>query len=68
MKDGTAENVRNHRDINLITTEARSNYLVSEPNSYTTKIFSEYSLAIEIKIKQILKKACLFRSINIRIK
>ena len=51
MKDGTAENVRNHRDINLITTEARSNYLVSEPNSYTTKNFSEYSLAIEIKIK-----------------
>ena len=26
----TMENVRNHRDIKLVTTEARKNYLVSE--------------------------------------
>ena len=31
------ENVRQHRDIKLLTTEARSNYLESEPN-YHTKI------------------------------
>ena len=35
----TLENVRNHRDITLATTEARKNYLVSEPNYYTTKKF-----------------------------
>ena len=28
----TMENVRKHRDITLVTTERRSNYLVSEPN------------------------------------
>ena len=33
------ENVRKHRDIKLIKTEARSNYLVSEPNFYTTVCF-----------------------------
>ena len=28
----TMGNVRTHRDIKLVTTEARRNYLVSEPN------------------------------------
>ena len=28
----TMENVRNHRDIKLVTTKRRKNYLVSEPN------------------------------------
>ena len=43
------ENVRNHRDIRykVITTEARRNYLVSEPNH--TTIVSKKLLAIEIK-------------------
>ena len=35
----TTENVTNHRDIKLVATEARSNYLVSEPNYPTTKNF-----------------------------
>ena len=30
----TMQNLREHRDINLVTTERRRNYLVSEPNSY----------------------------------
>ena len=30
----TIENVRNYRDIKLVTTEARGNYLVSEPNIF----------------------------------
>ena len=34
----TVESVRKHRDMQLVTTEARSNYLVSEPN-YHTKFF-----------------------------
>ena len=45
----TIENVRKHRDIKLITTERRNNYLVSEPNYYTTKFFKENLLAIEMK-------------------
>ena len=34
------ENVRKHRDVKLVTTERRSNYLVSEPNYHTTKFFT----------------------------
>ena len=37
----TIENVRKHRDIKLITTERRRNYLVSEPNYHTKKFFKE---------------------------
>ena len=45
----TMENVRKHRDIKLVTTERRKNYLVSEPNYDTTKFFTEHLLAIEMK-------------------
>ena len=45
----TMENVRKHRDIKLVTTDKRRNQLVSEPNYYTTKWFSENPLAIEMK-------------------
>ena len=43
------ENVRNHRDIQLVTTDKRRNRLVSEPNYHTTKHFSEDLLAIEME-------------------
>ena len=45
------ENVRKDRDIKLFTTERRRNYLVSDLNYQTTKVFSENLLAIEIKKK-----------------
>ena len=45
----TMENVRNYRDIKLVTTDKRRNQLVSEPNYHTTKYFSENLLAIEMK-------------------
>ena len=45
----TMENVRQHRDIKLVTTDKRRNQLVSEPNYHTTKWFSESLLAIEMK-------------------
>ena len=45
----TMENVRKHRDIKLVTTERRRNYLVSEPNYHTTKFFTGYLLAMEMK-------------------
>ena len=45
----TMENVRNHRDIKLVTTEEKIIKLVSEPNYHTTKHFSKNLLAIEMK-------------------
>ena len=45
----TMENVRNHRDIKLVTTEEKRSKLVSEPNYHTTKHFSKDLLAIETK-------------------
>ena len=48
------ENVRKHRDIKLVTTERRRNYLVSEPNYHTTKLFTENLLEIEMKKTEIL--------------
>ena len=51
----TMENVRNHRDIKLVTTEEKRSKLVSEPNYHTTKYFSENLLAIE-KTKAIMNK------------
>ena len=35
----TMENVRNHRDIKLVTTNGRRKKLVSEPNYHTSKHF-----------------------------
>ena len=48
----TMKYVRKHRDIKLITTERRRNYLVSESNYYTATFFTENVLAIEIKRKR----------------
>ena len=45
----TMQNVRNHRDNKLVTTERTRNYLVSEPNYHTRKFFIEHLLAIEMK-------------------
>ena len=50
----TTENVRKHRDVTLVTTEKGRNYLVSEPNYYTTMFFTEYLLAIELKKQKYL--------------
>ena len=52
----TMENMRKHRNIKLVTTERRRNYLVSEPNYHTAKFFTEKLLAIEMKETQILMK------------
>ena len=46
------ENVRNHRDIKLMTTEVRQNYFVSEPNYHSANFFSDNLLAIDIIITQ----------------
>ena len=43
----TMENVRNHRDIKLVTSDKRRRRLVSEPNYHSHKNFSEHLIAIE---------------------
>ena len=50
----TIENVGKHRNIKLVTTERRRNYLVLESNFHTTKFFTEHLLAIEMRKTQIL--------------
>ena len=50
----TMEKVRKHRNIKLVTTERRRNYLVKEPNYHTTKFFTENLLAIAMRKTQIL--------------
>ena len=45
----TMENLRNHRNVKLVTTDEKRSKLISEPNYHTTKRFSENLLAIEMK-------------------
>ena len=45
----TMQNVRKHRDVKLVTTERRRNYMVSEPNFHATKFFTENLLSTEMQ-------------------
>ena len=45
----TMENVRNHRDIKLVTTNKRRKKFASEPNYHTTKYISKDLLIMEMK-------------------
>ena len=45
----TMEYVRKYSKIKLVTTERRRNYLVSERNYHTTKLFTKALLAMEIR-------------------
>ena len=48
------KNLSKRRDINLLTTERRRNYLVSKPNYHTTNFFTKNLLAIKMKKTEIL--------------
>ena len=61
----TIENVRKHRDIKLVTTEKRRNYLVSEPNYQSTKFFSENLLAIEMRKTQLFMNKPVYLGLSI---
>ena len=61
----TMENVRNQRDIKLITTERRRNYLLSEPNFHTTMFFTEKLLAIEMKKTELLMNKPVYLGLSI---
>ena len=53
----TIENVIKHRDMKLVTTERKWNYLVSEPNYHTTKLLTENLLinqSINLFVSQIV--------------
>ena len=45
----TMENVRNHRDIILVTTDKRRSILASEPNYHLSKRISEHLMIMEIR-------------------
>ena len=59
------ENVGKHRDIKLVITERRRNYLLSEPNYHTTKFFTENLLATEMKITEILMNNPVYLDLSI---
>ena len=52
----TMENVKKRRNIKLVTTERKRNYLVSKQNYRIIKFFIEHLLAVEMKTKKKLKK------------
>ena len=62
----TMENVRNHRDIKLVTTDKRRKRLVSEPNYHLHKRFSDHLMATEMKKKNKIDQTIIFRYVNIR--
>ena len=49
----TMENVRNHRDIKLVTSDKRRSILASEPNYHSTKYISKDLLIMEMKKVQV---------------
>ena len=61
----TVENVRKHRNIKLFTTKREIKYLVPEPNFYITTFFTENSLAIEMKKKEILLNKTVYLGLSI---
>ena len=61
----TMENVRKHRNIKLLTTKRKRNYLVSQPNYHTTKFLKKYLLAIEMRKTQILMNNPVYLGLSI---
>ena len=60
------ENVRNARDITLVATDKRRNYLVSEPNYHTKKKrFSECLVAIEMKKTKVKMNKPVYEGLSI---
>ena len=61
----TIKNVKKHRNFKLVTTERKRNYLVSEPNFHTTKLFTENLLATEMRKTQILMNKPVYSGLSI---
>ena len=58
-------NCEKHRNVKLVTTERRRNYLVSEPNYYATKFFTENILTIEMRKTQLLMNKPVYLGLSI---
>ena len=61
----TMENVRNHRDIKLVTSDKRKKRLVSEPNYHSHKNFLEHLMATEMKKTKMKMTKPLYLGISI---
>ena len=61
----TMENGRKYRDIKLVTTERRRNYLLSETHYHITKFFTENLLAIEMKERELLMNKPVYLGLSI---
>ena len=61
----TMENVRNHRDIKLVTSDKRGKRLFSEPNYYSHKKFAEHLMAIEMTKIRLKMTKPLYLSVSI---
>ena len=61
----TMENVRNHRDIKLVTSNKRRKRLVSEPNYHSCKKYSDHLMAIEMKKTRVKRTKPLYVGMSI---
>ena len=61
----TMENVRNHRDIKLVTREKRRKRLVSEPNYHSCKNFSDHLMTKEMKKTRVKMNKLLYLGMSI---
>ena len=51
----TVENVKKNKNIKLVTTKRRGNYLVSEPNYHASNFFTEKSVYLGLSILDLTK-------------
>ena len=63
----TMGNVRNHTDMKLVASDKRRKWLVSEPNYYSHKKFSEHLMAIEMKKIRVKMTKPLYLGMSIKI-
>ena len=61
----TIENVGKHRDIKLVITKRRRNYLLSESNYHTTNFLTEDILAVDIKKTEIIMNKPVYLGLSI---
>ena len=61
----TMENVRNYRNIKLVTKDERRKQLVSEPNYHTSKFFSEHLMVVEMKKKNVKMNKLIYLGMSV---
>ena len=61
----TMENVRNHRDFKIVTTNRKRNILISKPNYHTTKHISENLSITEMKKTEVKMNKPVYLALSI---